>query len=69
MRQAIRKNTETVEGPRLHLDEVVTIAGDHQTRWSQVFEVLDKAIHETSGQQQRTKEMRTVCPRLDGRAN
>jgi hypothetical protein len=52
----------------LELREIVTIAGDHRSRWEQVFEILNEALHE-SGDESNTDEMRAVRAGIDRRAN
>ena len=53
---------------QLELCEIVTVAGDHRSRWEQVFEVLNEAIHE-SGDESNSDERRAVRAGIDRRAN
>jgi len=63
----LRRACESETAP-LILREIVTIAGDHSSRWEQVFSVLDEAVHGNI-EQQGAEAVHTVRPGLDGRAN
>ena len=52
----------------LALREIVTVAGDHKSRWEQVFEVLNEAL-EREGTEQDDEELRIVRTGLDRRTN
>jgi hypothetical protein len=47
----------------LSLGEIVTVSGDHEGRWRQVFEVLDEAIYGDADRQ--IERVRTLRPSVD----
>lgn len=52
----------------LRLGKIVTVIGDHFSRWHQVFKVLDEAIESINDDQQH-QAMRNLRSSVDGRAN
>lgn len=52
----------------LALGEIVTFAGEHRSRWEQVFEVLNEAL-ERAGTEPNDDELRCIRPSFDRRPN